>query len=143
MNEIKFIKFLLLKGNFKILGIDYGEKNIGLSIYIYKYKIIIPIKIIEFGIEKNIYDIIKCKNIDGIVIGKVSVDSEIKLSLFEKIKKNTGLQVIYQDERYTSGISMKILKVFKLKRKKRDKLYNIISSKLILDFFLKKYNYIL
>ena len=50
MNEIKFIKILLLKGNFKILGIDYGKKNIGLSIYIYKYKVIIPIKVINFNI---------------------------------------------------------------------------------------------
>jgi len=142
MNEIKFIKILLLKGNFKILGIDYGKKNIGLSIYIYKYKVIIPIKVINFNIEEYIYKIIKYKDIDGIIIGKININNK-RISLFEKIKKNTKLPIIYQDERYSSEISIKMLKIFRLKREKRNRICNVVSSKLILDFFLKKYNYIL
>lgn len=88
----------------KYLGIDYGEKNIGLAISNNNLKIAVP-----FGIVKNIQEIkkiIKTKKINKIIIGlpkgfRGETAQTKKTREFAKNFKSFE----FVDERFTSKIS--------------------------------------
>ena len=100
----------------KLLGIDYGEKRIGLAIADGESKAVAPFKILEN--KKNFFSelgkIIDQENIDLIVVGlPVGLKNQetrqtITVREFtEKLKKVITLPIVFEDERLTSKIYQK------------------------------------
>ncbi len=90
-----------------ILGVDWGEKRIGLAIGHIETSLAHPLKTVES--EEDILDTIKEEDVDMIVIGKpYSISNkDHKLSLgFENfltsIKKKINIPVMTYDERLSS-----------------------------------------
>ena len=104
-----------------MLGIDTGAKNIGLAICDENRKVATPLKVIQkikFEILiKEINEIIKENNINGIVIGNpINMDgsfgssSQSALDFAKNLSKNITIPIIMWDERLSSEASFKMTK---------------------------------
>lgn len=121
----------------KILGIDYGDKRIGLAIAesesqaIAPYKIILNNKDLFFNLKKIFND----ENIDIIIIGlPINLKSQITIQtqkvqrFINKLHQETKLPIFTEDERMTS----------KLYQKSGLKKVDALSAMSILDSYLAK-----
>lgn len=90
----------------KYLGIDWGEKRIGLSLSDEETKLALPFKTVNSLIE--VLQIIKEENIDVIILGKpqkmsgLAADNSFWLSFFNSLKENILQPIILIDERLSS-----------------------------------------
>jgi len=128
----------------KVLGIDYGEKRIGLSISDEDRKVAFPYKIIDNKnkafILKSLLEIIKGENITDIVIGiplsfnfTDTDQTKITKSFFNFVKnKITGVNVYEENE----ILSTKEAYNWNNKTKRVDD----VAASLILQSFLDKLN---
>lgn len=140
-----------------ILAIDYGEKRIGLAIADEKLKIPLILKPINDKTEKEILekisDIVKEKNIKKIVVGlPLSFDFQEtpkcqKIRKFtEKIKKLIEVEIIFENEIFSTEAAKNIQRSLKNNRKNKAKKifkeeknhYDSQAAAIILDSYLKK-----
>jgi putative Holliday junction resolvase len=126
----------------KILGLDVGDKKIGVAISDKLETISIPLTVIKNNenTRDNLNKLIKENDIKIIVVGipytlKGTIGFQAKkvISFIDDILKNFGLEIVYIDERFTSKISKKVLGA-----KNRDGLVDKISASLILDDYLNR-----
>ena len=105
--------------NSRLLGIDPGNKNIGLAICDENKRVATPLKIIQktkFAILlKEINEIIKENSIKGIVIGNpLNMDSSFgkssqsALDFAKNLSKNITIPILLWDERLSTEGSFKI-----------------------------------
>jgi len=101
-----------------MLGIDYGEKRIGLALTDASNSMASPLKAVpnDESLAKNLQDIIKEYNVGKIIVGiPVNLKGEhgyeagIVLRFVESIVEPFGLPVVKIDERFTSHISADML----------------------------------
>ena len=102
----------------KILGIDYGDKRIGLALadsqsIAVPYKVISYSKLADFLTELK--SLIETENIATIVIGlphslsgQANDRLQITQSFVDYLKKNISLPIITVDEQYTSKMYTKM-----------------------------------
>ncbi len=99
----------------KILGIDYGERKVGLSLS--AGSLALPWKILN-NFKSNqelieiIIEIIKQEKVEAVVIGmplsldgKLSVQTRVVKEFFELFKKNISIPLFAVDERYSSQMA--------------------------------------
>lgn len=134
----------------KILGLDVGDKRIGMAVSSDDNIFAYGVAVIE---RKNInYDLEELKKIvqqyaaKAIVVGmpyhtcsnRETFQSK-KIKDFAKcIKKSLAIPVYYQDERFTTKESLRVLAQAGLKENKTKKIKDKISAQLILQTFLDK-----
>jgi putative Holliday junction resolvase len=94
------------------LGIDWGEAKIGLAIADEETRMAFCFDTLrkEKNPVKKIIEIIKEENIKAVVIGIPSHINRIETvyegeKLGEKIKKETGVEICYQDEMFTTKMA--------------------------------------
>lgn len=115
----------------RYLGIDYGEKRIGLAISD-------PLKIIAKAYEiignesyeqvlAKVQEIIGNENIEKLIIGipynmngSIGFQAEEVLAFSDKLKQDIEIPIIYVDERLSSKKSKEILQDMKVKTKRVD-----------------------
>jgi putative Holliday junction resolvase len=129
----------------RFLGIDYGERRIGLALsdplltFSYSYKTVKNDK----NLMQNISTIIKQKNVTRVVLGMPDVKRNkilVKkiLSFKKKIETNYNIKVITWNEEYTSAIAKErvIESVVKRKKRKDKGLIDRNSAAIILEEYL-------
>jgi len=133
----------------KVLAIDYGKKRCGFAISNEDQSIAFPLDTVDNQeIYHYIKNIIEYENIVKFVIGLprnnsndlFNLENEIKLFI-KKIKFDFPfLEIIREDERFTSSLAKLIIAKSDLKKSKREnkKLIDKISATIILQSFLKK-----
>ena len=129
----------------KILGLDIGEKRIGIAISDRDEKISAPYGIIDndSNFKTNIEKIINEYNIKKIVIGmpytlKGDIGTQAR-KVIQFVKENINFENVdidYFDERFTSSIPEYEIKKSKMKKKDIDKL----SAAIILQDYLYRNN---
>lgn len=130
------------------LGLDLGTKTLGISkssgIVATKYKTIYHDENYDYLI-KELKTIISSENVTTIVLGyPKNMDNTLsemtkKVLIFkEKLEKETGLEVILEDERLTSKISNNVLINADLSRKKRKNVVDGVASVVILQSYLDR-----
>lgn len=131
-----------------ILGIDYGNKKIGLAISSPDHIIAMPHSIIVAAKEpeklEKISDVITRNNICAIVMGLPvymdgthSEQTKTTLNFAEKLAKKTNLPIFMQDERLTSRAADNLLKDMGFNRKQRNQRDDLASASLILETTLE------
>ncbi len=133
----------------RMLGIDYGEKRIGIAITD-------PLNLFAYPLEtlfndnsffEGLKNIISKYTVKTILLGyplkedgSKTVLSEKIIKFSEDVKSRTGLPVILRDERYTSEIaSQRILESVSSKKKRRDKgLIDRNAAAVILEEYLSE-----
>jgi putative Holliday junction resolvase len=127
----------------KFLGIDYGEKRIGLAIGDDEIKIASPFGILE---NKNkdfvlggIKEICLEEDIGGIVVGlpltmagRSGPQAEEVLSFVDFSKNNLAVPIEMEDERFTSVMVDKLMVETKIKER------DAVSAMIILQSYLDK-----
>ena len=127
----------------KILGIDWGEKRCGIAIsdeegkFAFAREVCAP----EIIIERIKY-YIKEEEISKIVIGmptSLSGDEKIKsrLGKFTEEIRVLGVEVVFFDERFTSGVVDQIFLEQKISQKKGREFRDAIAAQIILEDYLK------
>ena len=107
--------------NSRLLGIDPGNKNVGLAVCDENKKVATPLKIIKKSkfdiLIKEINEIIKENHIKGIVIGNpINMDgtsgksSQSAGDFAKNLSKNIAIPITMWDERLSSEGSFKITK---------------------------------
>lgn len=103
----------------RILALDYGKKYIGLAFSDKEKKFPFPLKVIQNKkfkeTKKELQKIVKEKNISRIVIGFPTTfkgePHKIAKDIFkfkEKLQKELGLPIHFEEERFTSSQARKI-----------------------------------
>lgn len=105
--------------NSRVLAIDYGKKHIGLAHSDEERKFAFPLKTVEnkkfLEIKKELQEIIKEKNISEIIIGLPTtfkgephkIAKEV-INFAQKLEKEFGLPIHFEEERFTSAQARKI-----------------------------------
>lgn len=131
----------------KYLGIDYGDKRIGIAISDELNMFAHPVKVIENrGMENNIkaiIEIIAANKIDRIIVGYplnmngTSGERCEKTDLFiNELSVHFHGEIIKWDERLTTVSADKMLLEFDMSRKKRKKVIDKIAACYILQGYL-------
>ena len=108
-----------IKNNSRLLGIDPGNKNIGLAICDENKKVATPLKVLQKSkfkfLIKEINQIIEENHIKGIVIGNpINMDgtsgksSQSARDFAKNLSKNITIPIVLWDERLSSEGSFKI-----------------------------------
>lgn len=123
------------------LGIDFGLKNLGVSIakndWVEAYGQL-PVKSWR-DLLKRIFIICQKEKIKGIIVGKPEGVIEGKVKDFGKfLKRNLEIPIFFQDETLTSKQAGKIMGEIGVKRTKRKKKEHQIAACLILKEWLEK-----
>ena len=104
----------------RILGLDHGERRIGLALSDPLQIIAKPFKTLDLLNHNNIFqtinDIVIENNIESIVVGypltlqnDLSIQTEKVLKFVAELKKNVSIDVFLYDERLSSYIAKKSL----------------------------------
>ena len=104
----------------RILGLDHGERRIGLALSDPLQIIAKPFKTLDLlnheNVFKTINNIIIENNIESIVVGypltlrnDLSIQTEKVLKFVAELKKNVSIDVFLYDERLSSNIAKKSL----------------------------------
>ena len=128
----------------EILGLDYGEKRIGVSISRLNKKMAIPHSIIQYRDVEVAFDKIKKitenNNIKLIVLGipktlknEIGFKAKEVLSFKEKLSKNIKIDVELEDERLSTVQALN-----SIDRKSKNKYVDDSSATIILNNYLEK-----
>ncbi len=130
----------------RYMGIDYGKARIGIAFSDLSGTIASAHSVIKGQGEKdveNLSNLAKSMDVKYIVIGlPLNADgTESEMSKFvqdfgKKLSEKSGLQVFYQDERYTSFEAEEYLKEAGIKWEKRKELLDKVSAQIILQNYL-------
>lgn len=130
----------------RYMGIDYGKARIGIAFSDLSGTIASAHSVIKGEGEKdveNLSKLAKSMEVKYIVIGlPLNADgTESEMSKFvqdfgKKLSEKSGLQVFYQDERYTSYEAEEYLKEAGIKWEKRKELLDKVSAQIILQNYL-------
>jgi len=137
--------------NIKLLGIDYGEKNIGIAFADTNYNIVIPITNLKSSnktVFLEICNIIKEKKIDKIIVGLPLNKDATESKICGKIKKFVimlnsfiDIPVEFIDETMTTKEIEAELINLKVSYKKRKEKIDQLSACLILENYINKIKY--
>ena len=128
----------------EILGLDYGDKRIGVSISRLNKKMAIPHSIIQYRDIEVAFDKIKKitenNNIKLIVLGipktlknEIGFKAKEVLSFKEKLSKNIKIDVELEDERLSTVQALN-----SIDRKSKNKYVDDSSATIILNNYLEK-----
>ena len=119
----------------KLLGIDFGLKNIGLAMS--EGFLVEPLGVIKN--VKRINLICQEHKIKKIIIGLSEGEMAQKTRIFgEKLTRQTNLPVEYQDETLTSEEAKELMVKIGKPKKKRQRQAHAIAASLILQAYLER-----
>lgn len=126
----------------KILGLDIGDKRIGMAVSDELEIISTPLGVIENDekVGEKIREIINRHNIKKVVVGmpytlKGSVGDQARktISFVDSKIKNMNVEIDYVDERYTTKIPLKFLVKYS-----KNKMLDKFSAGIILEDYLRR-----
>jgi len=131
----------------KILGIDYGEKRIGIAVSDPSNIVARSLKVLKRNGTrswvKELKLIIDENKIEKIVVGfPVNMNGSLGekgrevLAFVEVLKKRLKVPVVTWDERLTTVSAEKLLRQIKLSREKRKDILDKLSASIILQSYL-------
>ncbi len=131
----------------RILGVDYGDKRIGLALSDALGIVACPIGTYEAkGMRRDIdyiAELAKEKQAEAIVLGlPVNMDgthgerAEKTKAFGRNLEKVSGLNVIYKDERLTTVSAEKSLIESNVRREKRKNVIDTVAAQIILQSYL-------
>jgi putative Holliday junction resolvase len=150
LDSTQFINACKLNAsNSAILGLDIGQKKIGIAIFKTAVKMVIPLEVyLRQSLKKDLIyfqGLIKEKNAAGIVIGlPISLNSEendntkFVRKFGEELVKAIEMPVYFQDERMSTSYANRLLMETGLNRKERNAIDDKFSAAAILESFLKR-----
>lgn len=135
----------------KILGLDLGSRTLGIAISDALGIIATGVETFRFNDEEyeaalnKVVEIVKEKKVSKVVLGypkhmNGDIGDRAKLceDFKEKIEKETGLEVVLVDERWTTKLAESRLLEADISRKKRKKVIDKMAAVVILQNYLDR-----
>lgn len=131
----------------RYLGIDYGDKRIGLAICDANETMALPLTIIhgQKGLPQKIADIVKKESVEAIVVGlPLNMDdsqgpqARRVLGFARQLNKYVDIPVHFQDERLSSFEAEEKLASINLTSSKKRKRIDAVAAATILEAFLEQ-----
>lgn len=137
-----------------ILGLDYGERTIGVCVSDANNKIALPLSTLtrleETALRKNLASLknhIREYNVDLIVLGfpknldnSLSRRCEMTLEFKERLYRYVKKDIVLWDERFTSSQASKSLASLNMNTKKQGEVIDTVASVFILQSYLDSLN---
>lgn len=133
----------------KLLGIDYGEKRIGLALsdelgsFAHEYSVLIDLT--NEGVLEYLRKLIAEENIEKIVIGLPLNMSGEETYKAQDVREFAGMlenhldrEVIFEDERWTTKMVDKTLREMKISQKEARERKDMLAAKYILQSYLDR-----
>ncbi|NIM03243.1 Holliday junction resolvase RuvX [bacterium] len=131
----------------KILGIDYGEKRIGLALSDISNMVARSLRVLNKDATRNWFEEIKTivneNEIKQIVIGlpknmngSIGKKGKEVLAFVKVLEKGVKVPIVTWDERLTTVSAEKVLRQADLSRKKRKRVLDKLSACIILQNYL-------
>ncbi len=129
----------------RILGLDIGDKRIGVAVSDEMEILSTPLEVIENDekIEEELKEVINKYNIKKIIVGipytlKGEVGSQAKkvISFIENVVVKMGIEIDYIDERYTTKIPLRNFNKYNKNNKKKQ--IDKYSACIILEDYLSR-----
>lgn len=132
----------------KLLGIDYGEKRIGLAIsdelgFAHEHSLVEDWN--DLGLIEFFRQFVIEENIDGIVVGLPLNMSGLDTEKTQEVRDFAAMlencldkEVIFEDERWTTKMVDKTLKEMKIKGEEAKKRRDMLAAKYILQSYLDR-----
>jgi putative Holliday junction resolvase len=126
----------------RILGLDIGDKRIGVAVSDKLEIISTPLEVVnnDKKIKEKLQKLINEYKIKKIIVGipytlkgEIGIQAKKVISFVEDIVMSTGIEVDYIDERYTTKIPLKLLKI-----KSKSKIIDKFSASIILKDYLDR-----
>jgi len=126
----------------RILGLDIGDKRIGVSISDELEIISTPLEIFnnDKKVKEKLQKLINEYKIKKVVVGipytlkgEVGIQAKKVINFVEDILMSAGIEVDYIDERYTTKISLKLLE-----KNSKSKMIDKFSASIILKDYLDR-----
>lgn len=131
----------------KILGIDWGEKRIGIAISDELKIIARPFTVLKNNDFSGLKKILNDEKIEKIIVGRprnmdgtLGVQAEKVSKFVSRLKKITKIPIIFEDETNTTNIVKGILIKEGLNPQKNKDLVNKKAAQLILKSYLENIN---
>lgn len=127
----------------KIMGMDIGEKRIGIAITDKERMFPVPHSVLNNDryFDQSLEKILENNNIEKIVVGmpytlrgEIGKQGEKVIDFVNRKIMNKGIEIIYQDERFTSKVPLKN----SVDRKKIKEQIDKFSAALILQSYLDR-----
>lgn len=134
----------------RLLGVDFGEKRVGLAVSDDLQEIAVPLSVVENNqkLFAEIEKIIKEYKIVGIIVGfpmhldgKKSEISDLVLKFSCELRRLFGLEMAFWDERLTSSSAEKMLLAADFSRKKRKQVIDKVAACYILQSALDYFKF--
>ena len=133
----------------RIMGVDYGDKRIGIALTDLMQIIASPLEVYQTKTLKEDIDyickIIKDNDVEKVVFGlPLNMDgsegdrAKITKKFASLVAQQTNAEIVFQDERLSSIEADEILIKCNVKREKRKKLIDKLSACIILESYLNK-----
>jgi len=131
----------------KVLGIDWGEKRMGIAISDELKILAKPLRTLESKNVEDLLEILKEEKVEEIVIGRprnmdgsLGVQAEKVFKFSSKLEKLTKIPIVYEDETNTTKVVKSMLIKEGLNPQKNIDLVNKKSAQLILQGYLNEKN---
>jgi putative Holliday junction resolvase len=130
----------------RIMGLDIGEKRIGVAVSDEHEMISVPLEVYEnnrnvIGKIKGLVDKYHIKNIavgmPYTLKGEIGKQAEKVISFINDLKRSLEIDIDYIDERYTTKIPLKLMEKSSKKKKASAKI-DKFSAAIILSDYLKR-----
>ena len=135
----------------RIMGLDVGDKTIGVALSDPMFLMAHPIETIKrkkasLDIQRLV-EIIETQDVETIVVGlpknmnnSIGPQSMKVMSFVDLLKKQTDKEIIYEDERMTTLQSERVLIDMDVRRENRKKYIDKIAATFILQSYLDRRN---
>lgn len=104
------------------LGVDFGKSKIGLAIADEETQMAFAFDTLKNDKEfwDNLKGIVRCENVKAIIIGSTKHEKDPesakeKISFGEKVKKEIGVDIFFQEEMFTTKMAQQNLKMHGMK----------------------------
>jgi len=122
----------------RLLGIDYGQKRIGVALG--ESGMVRPLSVLpnDDKVVEKIRSLCEQERVERIVIGVVSNFREEINRFVQKLKKMIGLSVVFQDETLTTqkGVD-KMIKSGTSRKTRRERIDAIAAAEILESYFSK------
>lgn len=137
-------------GKGRWMGIDFGMKHIGVALSDELWITASGFETINWNGKddswaiQRIADIVKEKNVTGIVLGKpsrtdgsISHTEEVAIEFGSKIEQITGITPVMKDERYTTVLASQFMREVGRSTKKQRPVIDQVAAEIILSDYLE------
>lgn len=130
----------------KYLGIDYGQKKVGIAVGDSNSRLAMPLKVVRADsvsrLLEKVREVIFLEKTEKVIIGISEGKTAIETKAFgQNLSTKTNLEIDYVDETLTSKEAQNLSQIAGINRKKRKEMEDAYAAALILQSYFDNHEF--